>query len=78
MPLEPFINLDDPVENGGKIVGKRRLKDSFRYGMQLQAAGAELSSTLNLPRPKKGVYRFRSFAEANEWMTKVQIRQPEN
>ncbi|HEX8312612.1 MAG TPA: hypothetical protein VF614_14920 [Chthoniobacteraceae bacterium] len=78
MPLEPFINLDDPVESGGKIVGKRRLKDSFGYGMQLQAAGAELTSTLGMPRPKKGVYRFHSFAEANEWMTKVLLRQPEN
>lgn len=65
------INLQDPI---GKVVGKRRLRDSFAYGMKLQKAGGALSKTFGCAPIPKGVYRFRSFEEADAWMDRILAR----
>lgn len=62
------VNLDDPA---GKTVGRRRVRDSFVYGMRLLHAAAPLLANPGPPRCRKGVYRFRSFEEADEWMIRM-------
>jgi hypothetical protein len=65
--MEPIVNLE---ETPGKVVGKipRRTPAEFMEWMarQFQSLG------LKLPYPK-GVYRFRTFKEADEWEMKHQI-----
>ena len=64
--MEPIINLEDPP---GKIVGRRRIADSFECGMKIQKAGASITQRIAIP---KGVYRFHTHEEADEWlMTKL-------
>jgi len=70
MPTDPVINLDDPVENGGKIVGRRKLADAWTRGMALQKIGAQLMRSFGHRGRPKGVQRFRTFEEANEWEMK--------
>lgn len=65
--MEPIVNLE---EKPGKVVGKipRRTPAEFleRMAKQYEAMG------LKLPYPK-GVYRFKTFEEANEWEWKHMI-----
>jgi hypothetical protein len=64
--MDLFVNLEEKI---GKIVGKRRMpKDSFAYAMQLQEAGVELAKSLGWPRIPRGVYKFRTHEEADEWL----------
>ena len=64
--MEPIINLDDPAR---KIVGRRRVpRDPVRYGMALQASASEISQSLGGMRVPRGVFRFHSHEEADEWM----------
>jgi hypothetical protein len=64
--MDPIINLE---ETPGKTVGRRRVADGFRFGMGVQKAGASFRQALGVP---KGVYRFHSHEEANDWlMTKI-------
>jgi hypothetical protein len=66
--MEPVVNLQ---ETFGKVVGKARppSPEEFlkRMAAQFEAMG------LKLPYPK-GVYRFRTFEEANEWEWKHMIQ----
>jgi hypothetical protein len=60
--MEPIINLDDPV---GKTVGRRKApRDALSYALGLQRA---LNQIAPLPIPR-GVYRFRSHEEADQWL----------
>lgn len=60
--MEPIINLDDPV---GKTVGRRKApRDALSYAWGLQRA---LNQIAPLPIPR-GVYRFRSHEEADQWL----------
>ena len=65
--MEPIINLEEKI---GKMVGKvpRRTPAEFleRMAKVFRDFGVEL------PYPK-GVYRFKTFEEADEWQTKHQI-----
>ncbi len=62
--MEPVINVE---ESPGKTVGRRRLADGAAAGMRLQEAVAGYGwGRLGLP---KGVFRFHSHQEADEWMT---------
>jgi len=64
--MDPIINIE---ETPGKTVGRRRIVDGFRFGMEVQKAGASFRQTLGVP---KGVYRFHSHEEADDWlMTKI-------
>jgi hypothetical protein len=58
----PIVNLE---ETPGKTVGKIR-RTAADYD-RLVAASRELMPRLPFP---KGVYRFRTFQEADEWMHK--------
>lgn len=62
--MEPILNLEDPVK---KTVGRRKAPvDSLAYGLELQKT---LSQFVRLPIPK-GVYRFHTHKEADEWLMK--------
>ena len=64
--MDPIINLE---EMPGKTVGRRRIADGFRFGMGVQRAGASFQRVIGVP---KGVYRFYSHEEADDWlMTKI-------
>jgi hypothetical protein len=67
---QPFINLE---ENIGKVVGRRTEApaDSFKTGMGLQALSASLHRSFRHRWAPKGVYRFTSHEEADEWMWRM-------
>ncbi len=66
------INIQDPV---GKTVGRRVPKNAGAYGMGLQKLVNEVRSSQGLgglcPR---GVFRFRSHEEADEWMIQAIVK----
>lgn len=69
---QPLINVEEKID---RIVGRRtKTPDSFKTGMQLQALGAELHTTFKHRWCPKGVYRFKTHDEADEWMTKMLAR----
>ena len=60
--METPINLE---ETPGKVVGKRRIRDPFEFGMKVQRAGKSIPTYNGLP---KGVYKFHSHEEADQWI----------
>lgn len=69
---EPIINMEEKIE---RVVGRRtKAPDSLKAGMQLLATGAQLHKSLNLRWCRRGVYRFKTYEEADEWMTKMLAR----
>ena len=68
----PFINVEEKID---RIVGRRaKAPDSLKAGMQLQSLGAELHKSFQHRWCPKGVYRFKTHEEADEWMTKMLAR----
>jgi hypothetical protein len=66
--MKPVVNLE---ESPGKVVGN---VESRTAGERLSLLVARFHAMgLKLPYPK-GVYRFRTFEEADEWETKHRIR----
>jgi len=66
---QSFINLQEKID---KIVGRRtRTPDAFKSGMQLQSLAVELHRSLRHRWAPKGVYRFKTHEEANEWMNRM-------
>ena len=62
--MRPAVNIE---ENIGKTVGRRRIKDSLEYGFGLQESLARIREDAPMPRFPKGVFKFRSFEEADAW-----------
>ena len=62
------INIEEPI---GKTVGRRVIKDPTDYGMKLQEAGSQLQQTLDIAYIPRGVYRFKTHEEADEWLMKM-------
>lgn len=70
--MKPIINLEDPV---GKIVGQRRAPaDALNYALGLNKMLGQLGRSLGHKPMPKGVYRFRTHEEADEWLMKYYIR----
>lgn len=69
---EPFINCEEQPD---RTVGRRQLPaDCFETGMRLQEAmGEYLQAFGHLPLPR-GVFRFQTHEEADEWMLKMLAR----
>ncbi len=59
-----MVNIDEKI---GKTVGRRRIKDSLEYGFGLQESLARIRESAGFPRFPKGVFKFRSFEEADAW-----------
>ena len=69
---EPFINVEERID---RVVGRRtRTPDAFRSGMQLQSLAVELHRSLGHRWARKGVYRFRTHEEADQWMNRMLAR----
>ena len=60
------LNIQDPV---GKTVGRRKLRDAWKFAMGLQVTANDLRRSFGhgglCP---KGVFRFKSHEEADQWM----------
>lgn len=69
--MQPIINLDDPV---GKTVGKRRAADVLGTSVSEQEGKYEWCKAGLGLRVPKGVYRFHSHEEADEWLMKMMTR----
>ena len=69
--MNAIINLEEKI---GKTVGRRVIKDSFKYGMALQKMGAELGRTFGHTRMPKGAFKFHSHEEADAWLMKYLTR----
>ena len=62
------INVDEPV---GKTVGRRRLQDAPKMAMGLQRLVNQVRRSRGFGAIcRKGVFRFHSFEEADEWLMK--------
>jgi hypothetical protein len=63
--------MDDAPEPGMKIVGRRRLG-----GLLAAAPFLELVIRLRGQKPfiPRGVHRFRTFEESEEWLTRMMAR----
>ncbi|MEO8044181.1 MAG: hypothetical protein ABI674_04690 [Spartobacteria bacterium] len=63
------INVQDPV---GKTVGGRKLRDAWKYAMGMQKTANDLRRSFGhgglCP---KGVFRFKSHEEADQWMMEM-------
>jgi len=69
---QPFINVEEKID---RFVGRRTgTPDSVEAGMQLQETAVELHKSLKHRWFPKGVYRFKTHEEADEWMTKMLAR----
>ena len=61
-------NVEDPV---GKTVGRRKLKDAAKAAMALQHLINRTRESQGFGALcRKGVFRFRSFEEADAWLVK--------
>ncbi|HSU57378.1 MAG TPA: hypothetical protein VLT36_25270 [Candidatus Dormibacteraeota bacterium] len=67
-----IVNMEEQI---GKTVGKRRPpSDSFAAGMELQKTAWELHKSFHSHWAPKGVYRFKTHEEADEWMMRMLAR----
>ena len=62
--MHPVVNIEEDI---GKTVGRRRIEDSLEYGFGLQESLARIRENAPMPRFPKGVFKFRSFEEADAW-----------
>jgi hypothetical protein len=68
------INLQDPI---GKVVGKRRFAgDPLNTAIDSKRRAREWRKAFPTPFVPKGVYRFRTFEEADRWLMKAITRPP--
>lgn len=71
MKRAPF-NFEESID---KVVGRRtKLPDAFKSGMKLQVLAVELHQSLGHRWAAKGVYRFKTHKEADEWMNRMLAR----
>ena len=69
---QPFVNVEEKID---RFVGRRtKTPDSLQAGMQLQKTAAQLHKTFKHRWMPKGVYRFKTHEEADEWMTRMLAR----
>jgi hypothetical protein len=68
----PFINVEEKID---KVVGRRtKTPDAFESGMKLQSLAVELHRSFGQRWAPKGVYRFKTHEEADEWMNRMLAR----
>ncbi len=66
------INIEDPAR---KTVGRRKLRDAWKFGMEAQETANELrQSFAHGGLCLKGVFRFKSHEEADQWMIEMLVK----
>jgi hypothetical protein len=73
--VKPVVNIDDPV---AKTVGRRTAVDPLRVVSSEKRAKIGWSKAGFFPRIPKGVYRFSSHEEADQWLMNHLTRKREN
>jgi len=74
--MDPIVNIEEEPD---RVVGKRKAPaDQFKVGMEMQTLVRQLRSTFKLPGVPKGVYRFHTHEEADQWLTKMLARPRES
>jgi hypothetical protein len=69
---QPFINVEEKID---RFVGRRtNTPDAWKTGMQLQASGLQLHKAFKHRWRAKGVHRFKTHEEADQWMIKMLVR----
>ena len=69
---QPFVNIEERID---RFVGRRAAApDSLRTGMQLQETSAQLHRSFHHHWMPKGVYRFKTHEEADQWMIQMLAR----
>ena len=69
---KPFVEVAEKID---RLVGHRKpAPDSLKSGMQLQSLAAELHKSFKHRWCPKGVYRFKTHEEADEWMIRMLAR----
>jgi hypothetical protein len=68
----PFVNLEEKIDRF--VCRRTRTPDSLEAGMQLQAAKVEFHRAFKHQWAAKGVYRFKTHKEADQWMMKMLAR----
>jgi hypothetical protein len=66
--MHSVVNIDEEI---GKTVGRRRAGDPLIVAPGDCARKREWQEAGFFPRIKKGVYRFKTFEEADEWWMKA-------
>ncbi|MDX2080115.1 MAG: hypothetical protein SFU53_04965 [Terrimicrobiaceae bacterium] len=70
--MQPVVNCEELI---GKVVGRRRRPvDAMTYADGLQRTMGQMVRI----RVKRGVYKFHSHEEADQWLTDHLTRKPEN
>jgi predicted transcriptional regulator len=69
---QPFINVEEKID---RFVGRRtRTPDGLKAGMRMQASGLEFHKAFKHRWLAKGVHRFKTHEEADQWMIKMLVR----
>ncbi len=69
--MSPAVNIEETI---GKTVGRRRIGDSLAVPRGDRERKREMQKAGFFPRIPRGVYRFKTFEEADEWMMKAMTR----
>lgn len=67
----PVINVEETI---GKTVGTRGTKSAAERSQRIQEIGGEIYHQRGFAVCPKGVYRFHSHEEADEWMRQLAIQ----
>ena len=69
--MDPIINLDEPI---GKTVGRRLRPSPLRVEAGLIESAKAWRRAIGGIGVPKGVYRFRTHEEADQWLTEMRIK----
>lgn len=75
LSVKPVFNIDDPV---GKVVGRRTPPTKLLSTPQETEANRQWAQAGFFPRIKKGVYKFKTEEEADQWLMDHMTRKPVN
>ena len=67
----PVINVEEEI---GKTVGKRKPRSAAEQARRVQETGRSIYRSRGFRVCPKGVYRFHSHEEADEWMRQMAVR----
>jgi len=74
-PIEKLTDREFEVfQLIGQGLDSRTIADAWESAMKLQSLAAQLHTSLKQRWAPKGVYRFKSHEEADEWMNRMLAR----
>jgi predicted transcriptional regulator len=69
---QPFINVEEKIDRF--VVRRTRTPDGLKAGMRMQASGLEFHKAFKHRWLAKGVHRFKTHEEVDQWMIKMLVR----